>query len=249
VTPAPPAHTGSHATRVLGALVAVAAVAVIVLALFVTAEDADQSDAVRLLYLHVPAVTTAYVAFAFTTVGAVMWLWKRSVWWDLVGAAAAEIGLLLTGITLLTGALWGRPIWGTYWTWDARLTSTALLFLLVLGYLAVRRVPADVATRNTRSAVVALVVAADLPIVHFAVDWWAGLHQDATIATTDVQIDGLMLFTLMLAMATMVGLFAWLLVHRFRVAWLEERAGEHVLERALAERRAEGDADLAEVAR
>ncbi|MGH9137504.1 MAG: cytochrome c biogenesis protein CcsA [Acidimicrobiales bacterium] len=236
---AAPAHTGSRTTRGLGAVVAAGLAAVVILALFVTPPDREQSDAVRLLYLHVPAVSVSYVAFAVTTLGSVLWLWKKSRWWDLVAASSAEIGLVLTCVTLVSGALWGRPIWGTYWTWDARLTSTALLFLLVVGYLAVRQVPAEAPARNTRAAIVALLIAADLPIVHFAVDWWQGLHQDATIGTTDVQIDGLMLFTLMLGMTVMLGLYVWLLIHRFRVAWLEERAADRGLEHALAERRAE----------
>ncbi len=111
----------------------------------------NQSDAVRLLYLHVPTATFFYVAFSVTALGSVLWLWKKSVWWDLVAAASAEIGVLFTGVTLVVGALWGRTTWGTYWDWDPRLTTTALLFLIFLGYLAVRRLPADIHTRDTRA--------------------------------------------------------------------------------------------------
>ena len=84
---------------------------------------------------------------------------------------------MFAALTLVTGALWGRPVWGVWWTWDARLTSTALLLLLEIGYLALRRVPAEPAIRARRCAVAALLIAIDIPIVHFSVDWWNTLHQ------------------------------------------------------------------------
>ena len=87
---------------------------------------------------------------------------------------------MFSALTLVTGSLWGRPAWGTWWTWDARLTSTALLLLLEIGYLALRRVPADPAVRARRCAVAALLIAVDIPLVHFSVDWWNTLHQGGT---------------------------------------------------------------------
>ena len=90
--------------------------------------------------------------------------------------------MVFTGLTLVTGSLWGRPTWGTYWEWDPRLTSTALLFVLFLGYLAVRGIPAERHVRARRAAVVGLVAFVDVPIVHYSVDWWRSLHQPATIS-------------------------------------------------------------------
>jgi heme exporter protein C len=170
--------------------------------------------------------------------GSVMWLWKKSRWWDTVAASAAEVGVLFTGLTLLTGMIWGRPTWGVYWTWDARLTSSMLLFLMYLGYLVVRRLPADMEVRNRRAAFVALLAFIDVPIVYFSVEWWRSLHQSATLSL-NTTISGTMLFTLSVSIAVFLTCFVWLLVHRFRVAWLEDEAEMSGLAAAIDERRAE----------
>jgi heme exporter protein C len=234
--------TGSPATRLLG-LIAVALVGLVaLLGLVISPAEAKMGDSVRLLYVHVPSALTAYAAVTVVAIGSVMVLWKRSVFWDLMAGAAGEIGLLFTALTLATGSLWGRPTWGTYWEWDPRLTSTALLAVLQLGYLAVRSSGGDPTTRGRRAAVVGILAAADIPIVHYSVDWWRSLHQSATIAKLDPDLDGLMLFTLFLGIVAFLVLFVWLLVHRFRVAWLESQVEEQGLAVAIAERRAEGAA-------
>lgn len=235
--------TGSRATRLLGvaALVLFAALALYGLVLSPAEPDppVGQGDAMRLIYVHVPSAMLMYVPLTLTFVGSLFWLFRKSVWWDTLAGAAAEVGVLLTGMCLVTGALWGRPTWGTYWDWDPRLTSTALLFLMFLGYLAVRRIPADASVRNRRAAIVGIAAFIDVPIVHFAVDWWRSLHQDATIGSLDVKIDGLQLFTLMLGMVAFAVGTTWLLIHRFRLAWLEDRLEDDALEAAIAERRLE----------
>lgn len=244
MTPTVPDHTGSSGSRVLGilALAGMAATALFGLVLTDpdTAPPVGQGDAMRLLYVHVPSAILAYLSFTVTALGSVVWLVKRSTWWDRVAASSAEVGVLFTGLCLATGALWGRPTWGTYWDWDPRLTSTALLFLLFCGYLAVRRLPADPAVRAKRSAIVGLVAFVDVPIVHFAVDWWRSLHQDATVGTLDVKLEGLKLFAFFVGLVAMTLVYAWLLLHRFRVAWLEDQAEGASLDAAIAERRAEG---------
>jgi heme exporter protein C len=233
-----PAHTGSRTTRLLG-LAAIAGIAVVlVLGLAVTGPDEVQGDAARLIYLHVPVAVSMNVGFGLCTLGSVMWLWKKSRWWDTVAVSAAEVGLVFTGLTLVTGMVWGRPTWGVYWTWDARLTTFSLLFLLYLGYLVVRRIPADVEVRNRRSAYVALLAFVDVPIVYLSVSWWRGLHQEATLSLSTT-ISGLMLFTLVLGIVVSLMGFLWLLVHRFRVAWLEDEVEIAGLDLAIDERRAE----------
>jgi heme exporter protein C len=223
---------------VLGALTLAGVAAVVILGLFVTKPDVFQGDRARLLYVHVPVAIAMNVGFAVTALGSAMWLWKKSRWWDTVAVASAEVGVVFTALTLINGALWGKATWDTYWTWDARLTSTALLFLLYLGYLTVRRLPADPAVRNQRAAWVALLAFVDVPIVYFSVDWWRSLHQEATLSV-NTQIEGLMLFTLMLGMVVALVGYAWLLLHRFRVAWLEDQVEAVGLDVAIAERRAE----------
>jgi heme exporter protein C len=233
-----PEHTGSRTTRILGALTLAGMVSVLVLGLVVTAPDEIQGDAARLIYVHVPVAVVMNLGFFVTALGSGMWLWKKSRWWDTLAAASAEIGVVFTGLALVTGMVWGRPTWGVYWTWDARLTSTALLFLLYLGYLVVRRLPADSDARNRRSAFVALLAFVDVPIVYYSVSWWRSLHQDATL-TINTHIHGLMLFTLMLSMVVFTIAYVWLLLHRFRLAWLEDELETSGLELAIVERRAE----------
>jgi len=233
--------TGSPATRRLGTLALAGTVALLVLGLVASPADEVQGDAVRLMYVHVPIATIALLSFALTAAGSAMYLWRKSQWWDLVAAAAAEVGVVFTALMLATGMLWGRPTWGVYWTWDARLTSSALLFLLFCGYLALRRVPAEPAVRSRRAAWAGLFAFVDVPIVHWSVTWWRSLHQGPTITRLDPTIDGLMLFTLMVGFVVFGLIYAWLLVHRFRVAWLEEQLDTSGLDAALDARRAEVD--------
>lgn len=232
-------HTGSPATRALGLLALVGAAIVALLGLVISPDDTEMGDAVRLLYIHVPMAITMYLAATTMAIGSAMWLWKKSAYWDLVAASAGELGVVFAGLTLLTGMIWGKPTWGTYWVWDGRLTSTALLFVLLLGYLAVRDLPAEPTVRNRRAAIVGLIAAIDLPIIHYSVDWWRGLHQEATIGRVDATLDGLMLFTLFLAMVVGTIIYLWLLIHRFRVEYLREQVAAVGLDAAIAERRSE----------
>jgi heme exporter protein C len=211
-----------------------------VLALWVSPEDVEQGDAMRLLYLHVPAAWLAYLAFFVTAVASALWLWPRTraPVWDLLAGASAEVGVIFTGLTLAIGSLWGRPIWGTWWEWDARLTTTAVLFFLYLGYLALRRTADTADTRGKRCAIVALIAFADVPIVHFSVTWWQTLHQDATVFNPelDVDIHGSMAWTLVLSVVAFTLLYAYLTMTRLRLAELDEGRERRDLERAIAER-------------
>jgi heme exporter protein C len=239
---APPASTSSPGSRTLGAVTLVGIVALLLFSFAWSPDDVNQQDLVRLMYVHVPIAIWAFGACALTTLSSVMWLWRRTEGWWVLGGAATEVGVVLTGLTLVIGAIWGRPTWGTWWTWDPRITSTAFLFVLLVGYLALRRVDAeggDASQRGARSAIVGLLLFPNVVVVHFSVDWWRSLHQTATITRLDPTIEGTMLFTLMLGMVVFGLVFAWLLVHRFRLAWLEERASVRSLDDALAERRAE----------
>jgi heme exporter protein C len=233
-----PTSTGSTTTRVLGALALVGFAVLILLAMWITPAERNQGDAVRIIYLHVPAAIFAYVGCFLTTLGSLIYLWKKSVWWELVAYAGAEIAALLTAVALLTGMLWGRPTWGVFWVWDARLTSTAMLMLLLLGYLAVRRLPADYAVRAKRASIIGLLLVPNVIIVRESVNWWRTLHQTATIGL-DTKMDGIMLFTLFFGFIVLGVFFLWLLIHRFRLAWLEEQIADQGLDVAIAARRAE----------
>lgn len=235
-----PLSTGSSATRVLGLLALVALGALVLFGLVLSPADQNQGEAVRIMYVHVPSATAAYIGCFLTTIGSAIFLWKKSQWWELVAYAGAEVATLFTAITLVTGMLWGRPTWGVFWIWDARLTSTAMLLLLLLGYLAVRRLAADYQVRAKRASIVGLLLVPNVIIVRESVNWWRTLHQKPTLNVVGAHIEGLMLFSLFIGFIAITLVFVWLLMHRFRVAWLEEQLDAEGLDAAIAERRAEG---------
>lgn len=234
---APPDHTGSPASRVLGLLALASVVLAALYGLVWSPADAEMQDSVRLMYVHVPTAVFTYVGCLITTVSSAVWLRKRTPGWDVLAGAGAEIALVLITITLATGALWGRPTWGTYWTWDARLTSTALLAVMLVGYLTLRWSELD---RTARPAVLGLLLVPNVIVVNRSVEWWRSLHQDPTITRLDPQIDGDLLVALMCGFLAVGLVFAWLLVHRFRVGWLAHQAERFDLDAALEARRAEG---------
>jgi heme exporter protein C len=225
----------------LAGLTVVSLVATVVLALVVAPPDAVQGDAYRLMYLHVPAAWLAYLAFFVTAVASALWLWPRtrSTTWDLLAGASAEVGVVFTALCLAMGSFWGRPIWGTWWEWDARVTTTAVLFFLYLGYLALRRTGVTAAERGKRCAIAALIAFVDVPIVHFSVTWWETLHQDATVFNPelDVRFEGFwMPFTLVFSVFAFPLWYATLVIARLRLAEVEEGEEARELERAIEHR-------------
>jgi heme exporter protein C len=242
---------GRWGTTVLGALAATSVALLVVLGLFVSPPDDLQRDAVRLFYLHVPAAWTAYLAFGVTTLASGLYLWRRtrSPAWDTVAGASAELGVIFTGLTLVLGSLWGRPVWGVWWAWDARIVSTAVLLFLYLGYLALRQVAADPEVRARRSAIAALFAFVDVPVVHFSVEWWRTLHQKATVFNPALNptIEGSMAGALLVGVLAFTLTYLYLLERRYRLAVLEDGLEERALQAAIAERRAEAQAADADV--
>lgn len=224
----------------LGAVTLAALAVQAVLALGVAPPDENQGDAQRLMYIHVPAAWLAYLAFFVTAVASVLYLVPRTraPRWDLLAGASAEVGVLFTALTLALGSLWGRPIWGTWWEWDARLTTTAVLFFLYLGYLALRRAGGAFESRAKRNAIAALIAFVDVPIVHFSVTWWETLHQDATVFNPelDVQITGTMAWTLVWSVLAFTLLYVYLVQLRFRLALVDQGREERELTIAIEER-------------
>jgi len=241
-----PDGTASRGSRILGIVVLVSVVVFLYVALVASAPDKSldaQGQLVRIMYLHVPSAIACYTAFFVTAVASGMYLWKKTVGWDALASSSAEIGVLFVALTLLTGSIWGHTTWGTWWEWDPRLTSTALMFVLYLGYLALRRAIIDPVSRAKQSAILGIIAFVNVPIVHYSVDWWRSLHQTATVASLDPKIDGLRLFALMFGMVVALLLYVWLMMHRFRLAFAEAALEAKGLDLALAERRAEARAD------
>jgi heme exporter protein C len=210
--------------RVLGAATAAALVATLIMALFVTPPDAEQGQVFRLIYIHVPSAWLAYLSFAVVLMASVAYLRTKRTRWDRLAASSAEIGVVFTGLTLILGSIWAKPVWGTWWTWDPRLTTTAVLLLVYVAYLAVRRLSDDPRRRATWSAVVGIVGFVDVPIVHLSVVWWRSLHQAPAVARIAPRMAPIMAWTLVLAVSALTVLYAYLLVVRLRVGRLEERA-------------------------
>jgi len=234
--------TGTPFTRALGIATLVGILWLTWFGLFVTPADVNQGESVRIMYAHVPGAWLAYLAFIVTAVSSAAYLWRRtrSLTWDRIAGASAEIGVLFMGISLVTGSLWGRLTWGTFWTWDARLTTTAFLFVTYVGYLAVRNLGGTHHQRARRSAVLALLAVLEIPLVHFSVELWNSLHQEASVAgNTDVTMDGLMLFTLFLGVIVFTLMYVWLLLHRQRALALQDLVDDTGLDLAIAARRAE----------
>lgn len=237
--------TGSLGTRVLGWAVVMSLGVAALLGLVISPRDVTQGEAVRLMYVHVPTIWVAYACFITTAVASALFLWRgpsrsdRGRHYDRVAGAAGEVGVVFTALALITGALWGRITWGVFWQWDARLTTTVLMFVTYLGYLALRQLPADPAIRSRRAAIVALLASVNLPLVHFSVTWWRTLHQQPSLSVGRVELPGDMLATLLFSLVAFSATGFWLIVHRYRLIRLEEIRDEEGLNAAIEARRAE----------
>ena len=212
-------------SRVLGGLAALALIAGWVLAFAVAPREVTQGNVQRIMYVHVPAILVGYVAFAVVLVASVLYLSTRSAAADRLAHASAEVGVVFTGINIATGAIWGKPTWGTWWTWDARLTSVAIMFVMYLGYLLLRGMLEDQERAARFAAVLGVVAALDIPLVHFSVYWWRTLHQPPTVlkpgAAAIAPIFAIVLAVNVLAFAL---LYAYLVHKRVRLLRLEQEA-------------------------
>jgi heme exporter protein C len=165
----------------LAAATALAFAAGLYAAFFVAPEDYQQGQTVRIMFIHVPGAWLGMLGWAIMSVAALGTLVWRHPLADVAQKAAAPLGAAFTFVCLVTGALWGRPMWGTYWVWDARLTSVLVLFLMYLGLIALWRAIEDPSRAARAAAVLTLVGAINLPIIKFSVDWWNTLHQPASL--------------------------------------------------------------------
>jgi heme exporter protein C len=166
--------------RSLGIVAALGVVVAGIVAFGLAPREVTQGEVQRIMYVHVPAIGVAYLAFILVFVASIAYLRTRVPEADHTAHAAAEVGVLFLGVNIATGAIWGKPTWGTWWSWDARLTSAAVLFVVFVGYLLVRRMTDDHERGARFAAVVGIVGALNIPLVHFSVYWWRTLHQPPT---------------------------------------------------------------------
>jgi heme exporter protein C len=194
------------------------------LALFLAPPDYHQGETVRIMFIHVPSAWLAmfgYVLIAIAALGTLIW---RHPLADVTAKTAAPIGATFTFLALVTGSLWGKPMWGTYWVWDARLTSMLILFLLYLGLIALWQAIEEPGRAGRAAAILALVGAINIPIIKFSVDWWNTLHQPASVFRVDgPTIDPALLTPLFVMAAGFTALFVLLHLVAMRAEILRRR--------------------------
>lgn len=191
----------------------------------------------KIMYLHLPSIWITYLSFFVVFYCSIAYLWKRRERFDRIANSAAEIGVLFCGLGILTGAIWGRPTWGTYWVWDARLTTTLLLFLIFVGYVVLRAFTDPGEKQARMAAVIGIVGFLDIPLIHLSVQWWRTLHQPSTMfklggeGRPQPAMPPEFLYPLLLSLLVMTVFYGFLLLYRLRI---EERAD--MLAERLAER-------------
>ena len=215
-----PAHFSRIAARVLpwsATLTGLLFVAGVYFALFASPADYQQGETVRIMYVHVPSAWMAMACYTFIAVmSAASLIWKHPLA-DIAARAAAPLGAGFTVIVLTTGSLWGKPTWGTWWVWDARLTSVLVLFFLYLGHIALTHAFDNPQRGAKAAAVLALVGFVNIPIIKFSVDWWNTLHQPASLTRLDrPAIDPAMLTPLLLMGLAFMAYFVTMLLIRMR---------------------------------
>ena len=209
-----------------------AATALVTATTFALVVPADEKlgHTVHILFVHVPAAWLAYLAFGITLIGSIAYLITRSMKWDHLAGASAEVGVYFTGLTLALGMIWGRSTWGVWWTWDARLVLTAIMFFVYLGYLGLRRSIYEPESRARRAAWLGILGALQIPIVHFSVIWWRGLHQPPTVVRRgEVQMDASYFASLAVALVAFTVVYVVLVRRRIELSHVED-----AIDRALA---------------
>lgn len=212
----------------LGALAFLALAAAQLFGILTSPPDRDMGHLQKIMYVHVPVAWSAFLCFFIVFVESVRYLWRGGERHDLLAAAAAETGAVFTALTLVLGSIWGRPTWGVWWTWDARLTSTAVLLVIYAGYLALRAFVEEPEQRARWSASIGILGALNVPIVYMSVKWWRTLHQ---LQSTPHTVDPAYAWGLRLNGLAVVLVALSLVARRYRIAQVE-RAGELAAERA-----------------
>jgi heme exporter protein C len=203
----------------LGIAAAASFVVASVMALFWAPTDTTQGDVYRIMYVHVPTAWLAYLAFVVVFLASVGWLWTKRPILDAIAVSSAEIGVLFTGLCLIAGSIWAKPTWGVWWTWEPRLVTTAIMFVMYVGYLLLRGLSTDFSRRATRAAVFGVIAVIDVPIVHLSVLWANSLHQLPTVLRISgaPSLDSAMLLTLMASVGAFTLVYAYFMSVRVSI--------------------------------
>jgi len=218
----------------LGIITALVMGLALLAAFFYAPMERTQGNVQRIFYIHLPIIWLAYLAFFVVFVSSGLYLWKQREIFDHIAYASAEIGFLFTSLVLVTGSLWARPIWGTWWSWDARLTTTLILWFIYGAYLTLRGLIPDDRQAARYAAVLGIVGFIDVPIIHQSVVWWRTLHpQTVVLAEGGPAMPPAMLQTLALSMVAFSLLYAWLMLKRVRLEHMRAKRHRLRLEHAL----------------
>ena len=219
----------------LGGLAALLLVAGTVWGLAIAPPDYQQGDSYRIIFVHVPSAWMSMFAWVFMALcGLIVLVWRIKVAAALM-RAAAPLGASFTFLALVTGSLWGKPMWGTYWVWDARLTSELILLFLYLGFIALQSAIEERDAAGRAGAVLALVGVVNIPIIHYSVEWWNTLHQGPTVTKFDQPSISLAMLLPLLTMAlAFMTYFAAVLLKRARCDILEAEANSNWVRERLA---------------
>ncbi len=204
----------------LGALTMVGMLASIWLIFFYAPMDAIEQDAQRIFYIHVPSAWIGMLAFTITAIAGIVYLVRSDERWDWLARASAEIGAVFLSIALVTGSLWGKPIWGTWWTWDPKLTATLVLWFMFIAYLMLRSYMGRTHAGARAGAVLAIVGVIDVPIIYEATTWWRTLHPSAEIGQQGALPSSVVL-TVMVALVTFTLLYSLLLIQVYQLQRLQ----------------------------
>lgn len=212
----------------LGVVTCVLMVAALFMVFVYVPTEADQGIVQRIFYFHVPCAWVAFAAFALVAISGVFYLWLGQQVWDDLGYAAAESGMVFCTLVLITGSIWAKPIWGAWWTWDSRLTTTLILWLLYGGYLMLRAMADDTPQVARFAAVVGIAAALDVPIIIVSVRLWRTIHPAVLVTRQGGHglEDPRMVATLLVSMAAFTALFVWLLCLRFATLRTQTRLNQ-----------------------
>jgi heme exporter protein C len=213
----------------LAVLAVAAVVAVYIRAIYFTPIEMRQGAAQKILYVHAPAAWVAFLAFGLVAIASILYLWLRDPKLDYIAESSAEVGLVFTTVVLLTGPLWAKPIWGTYWTWDARLTLTLVLWFIYVGYLVLRGAIDDRDMRARYSAVLGILGAALVPFIHLSVYMFRTMHPTPVLMKPSApSMPPVMTTTLVSSFVAFTILYAWLLRERYHLALDRETVAQRM---------------------
>lgn len=214
-----------RASGALAVLAAILLLAALLAAFVIAPEEAEMGDVQRIFYFHVASAWAAFLAFFLVFVGSAVYLRTRALGWDVLAVSAAEIGVVFTSVTLASGSVWARSAWGTWWTWEPRLTTTMMLWLIYVSYLVLRGMVEEADRRAAFAAVFGIIGFVDVPIVFMSIRWWRTLHPQV-VGTEGFNMEAAMLPALFLSVAAFTVVLGYFLLLRIKL----ERSQQEIVE-------------------